>query len=103
MPIFKIEQPELLETRYYDLTITYDSYYHTPRLWLSGNNEDNVPLSNDQIFEDIMSEYANKTVTIEENPFLGIKQASIHPCKHASVMKYFIETAKENGVSIEPH
>lgn len=43
-----------------------------------------------------MSEYANKTVTIEENPFLGIKQASVHPCKHSAVMKYFIDTAAEN-------
>lgn len=29
----------IVETRTYDLFITYDKYYQTPRLWLSGYNE----------------------------------------------------------------
>ena len=28
-----------MQTRTYDLTITYDNYYRTPRLWLFGYDE----------------------------------------------------------------
>ena len=31
---------EILSTRTYDLNITYDRYYQTPRLWLFGYSED---------------------------------------------------------------
>ena len=30
---------EILATRTYDLNITYDKYYQTPRLWLFGYDE----------------------------------------------------------------
>lgn len=30
---------EILQTRTYDLHITYDKYYQTPRLWLCGYDE----------------------------------------------------------------
>ena len=33
------EDGTILQTRTYDLHITYDKYYQTPRLWLSGYNE----------------------------------------------------------------
>jgi ubiquitin-like-conjugating enzyme ATG3 len=59
------------DKRYYDISITYDRYHHTPRLWLSGLKNDSTPLTNEEIFEDIMSDYAHKTVTIEEHPHLG--------------------------------
>ena len=29
----------IIQTRTYDLHITYDKYYQTPRLWLSGYDE----------------------------------------------------------------
>ena len=29
----------IVQTRTYDLNITYDKYYQTPRLWLFGYNE----------------------------------------------------------------
>ena len=29
----------ILQTRTYDLCVTYDKYYQTPRLWLFGYNE----------------------------------------------------------------
>lgn len=32
---------EIIQTRTYDLNITYDKYYQTPRLWLSGHDEVN--------------------------------------------------------------
>jgi hypothetical protein len=31
--------------RQYSLSITYDEYYHTPRMWLSGTDINNIPLS----------------------------------------------------------
>lgn len=45
--------------------------------------------------EDIVGDYADKTVTLEDFPFFdtGLKMASIHPCKHASVMKTLLDRA----------
>eukprot|EP00827_Trimyema_finlayi_P006778 TRINITY_DN829_c0_g1_i10.p1 TRINITY_DN829_c0_g1~~TRINITY_DN829_c0_g1_i10.p1 ORF type:complete len:186 (+),score=59.46 TRINITY_DN829_c0_g1_i10:259-816(+) len=89
-PIVSIKQEELVEERLYTVYITYDTYYFTPRLWLSGFNSLNIPLSQAELFQDINSDYANKTVTFETNPQLGITQASIHPCKHSHMLKYLI-------------
>lgn len=36
------EDGEIVRTRTYDLHITYDKYYQTPRLWLFGYDEVNV-------------------------------------------------------------
>jgi len=85
------------KVRKYDLSITYDFYTQTPRLWLTGYNEDGQPLTRDEIFEDIAADYAKKTVTIEAHPHSGVKQASIHPCNHAKVMKTIIDTIVANG------
>ena len=30
-------------TRRYDIYLTYDKYYQTPRIWLFGYNYDNMP------------------------------------------------------------
>lgn len=80
----------ILRTRTYDLYITYDKYYQTPRLWLAGYDEQGHPLSPRSIFDDISQEHAHKTVTIENHPGLDIPMASIHPCRHAHVMKRII-------------
>lgn len=96
---------KLLSVRKYDCIITYDKYYQTPRMWLVGYDEHGVPLKPSQIFEDVSSDYAQKTVTIEPFPHghagpdgsspssssASVATASIHPCKHASVMKKVIE------------
>jgi hypothetical protein len=41
------------------------------------------------MLQDIMGDYTDKTVTIEKFPhdFENIQMASIHPCKHAELMK----------------
>lgn len=36
----------ILQTRTYDLYITYDKYYQTPRLWLFGYDEVRTPGQN---------------------------------------------------------
>jgi ubiquitin-like-conjugating enzyme ATG3 len=61
------------KNRSYDLSITYDFYYQTPRLWLLGYSEDSSLLTETEVFEDIMADYAKKTVTMEPHPHLGMK------------------------------
>jgi len=77
--------------RMYDLSITYDYYHRTPRLWLQGYNEDGALLSQEEMYQDIMADYAKKTVTFETHPKLSGSQLSIHPCNHATVMKKMID------------
>ncbi|KAG1861572.1 putative E2-like enzyme [Suillus subalutaceus] len=82
----------LLQVRTYDVMITYDKYYQTPRIWLLGYDENRTPLTPSQIFQDVSADHALKTVTIEAFPHSSTLQAaSVHPCKHASVMKKVIE------------
>jgi ubiquitin-like-conjugating enzyme ATG3 len=47
------------------------------------------------MMEDIVGDYKDKTVTLEDFPYFSnnIKMASIHPCKHASVMKTLLDRA----------
>ncbi|KAJ2452704.1 E2-like enzyme [Coemansia sp. RSA 2336] len=91
------DKDKILRTRTYDISITYDKYYQTPRVWLFGYDEQGKPLTTRQIFEDISEDHAKKTVTIEAHPHLAVQHASIHPCKHAHVMKKIIERAVESG------
>lgn len=35
--------------------------------------------------------FSLQTVTVEPHPFLGVAHASIHPCKHAHVMKRIVD------------
>jgi ubiquitin-like-conjugating enzyme ATG3 len=102
--IIRQEQEDTVhKNRTYDLSVTYDFYYQTPRLWLIGYSETGQILSEKEIFEDIMADYAKKTVTMEPHPHLGIKQASIHPCNHAKVMKKIIDTIQMNGGTPQVH
>lgn len=43
----------ILSTRTYDLNITYDNLYRTPRLWLFGYDETQRPLTEDEMYEDV--------------------------------------------------
>ncbi|KAL8807121.1 MAG: hypothetical protein Q9223_004453 [Gallowayella weberi] len=82
-------------TRTYTLYITYTPYYRTPRFYLSGYLSPSQPLPPAQMMEDIVGDYADKTVTLEDFPFFdaGVKMASVHPCRHASVMKTLLDRA----------
>ncbi|SMQ49236.1 unnamed protein product [Zymoseptoria tritici ST99CH_3D7] len=82
--------------RNYTLYITYSPYYRTPRLYLSGyDSNTNHPLQPISMMEDIVGDYKDKTVTLEDFNFTDppIKTASVHPCKHASVMKVLLDRA----------
>ncbi|KAL5652548.1 hypothetical protein ACJX0J_038006, partial [Zea mays] len=102
---FIAEEPEddnILHTRTYDVSITYDKYYQTPRVWLTGYDESRMPLMPELVFEDISQDHARKTVTIEDHPhLLAGKHASVHPCKHAAVMKKIIDVPMSGGVEPE--
>jgi ubiquitin-like-conjugating enzyme ATG3 len=47
------------------------------------------------MMEDIVGDYKDKTVTLEDFPFFdgGAKMATVHPCRHASVMKVLLDRA----------
>lgn len=82
--------------RTYTLYITYTPYYRTPRLYLSGYDAvTNQPLPPMAMMEDIVGDYKDKTVTLEDFAFASppIKTASVHPCRHASVMKVLLDRA----------
>lgn len=83
--------------RTYDLSITYDKYYQTPRVWLMGYDEQRRTLTTEQVYEDISQDHANKTVTMEPHPHEALTMASIHPCRHANVMKKIMDQMEANG------
>lgn len=95
---------EIENVRTYDLNITYDKYYQTPRLWLFGYDESRKALSVDEMYEDFSADHANKTITMEAHPHLpGPPQASVHPCRHAQVMKKLIDQIVEGGGELGVH
>ncbi|KAG7208296.1 hypothetical protein KM043_014538 [Ampulex compressa] len=95
---------EIIRTRTYDLYITYDKYYQTPRLWLFGYDENRKPLTVEEMYEDVSQDHAKKTVTMELHPHIpGPPMASVHPCRHAEVMKKIIETVMEGGRELGVH
>jgi ubiquitin-like-conjugating enzyme ATG3 len=89
-------------TRSYDLSITWDKYYQTPRLWLFGYNQAGQPLKDEDIYQDVLSEYVTKTVTVDAHPSTGIRTASIHPCQHAKMMLKVIHEWKSNNHPLRP-
>ncbi|EER14162.1 conserved hypothetical protein [Perkinsus marinus ATCC 50983] len=87
--------------RSYDLSITWDKYYQTPRLWLSAFDRFGQPLAPEKIFEDVLTEYRSKTVTVDPHPCTGIPCASIHPCRHAEMMLRVIRNWQEAGEKVQ--
>ncbi|KAJ6002047.1 hypothetical protein N7522_007274 [Penicillium canescens] len=81
--------------RTYTLYITYSNFYRTPRLYLSGYLSPSEPLPPHLMMEDIVGDYKDKTVTLEDFPWFegSVKMASVHPCRHASVMKTLLDRA----------
>ncbi|XP_024383483.1 autophagy-related protein 3 isoform X1 [Physcomitrium patens] len=95
------EDDHILKTRTYDISITYDKYYQTPRVWLTGYDETRYLLQPELVLEDVSQDHARKTVTIEDHPHMPGKHASIHPCRHGAVMKKIIDILLSRGVNPE--
>lgn len=66
-----------------------------------GYDENEKLLTVEQMYEDFSADHANKTITIESHPSMDRKMASIHPCRHAEVMKRLIEQVAESGKELE--
>jgi ubiquitin-like-conjugating enzyme ATG3 len=45
------QQTNVVRARRYDVSITYDNYYRTPRIWLYGYAENGAPLRTEAVFE----------------------------------------------------
>ena len=95
----------IVRTRRYDIHICYDKFYSTPRVFLCGFDESGQVLNVNQILEDVSADHALKTVTMETHPHMHLSLASIHPCRHAEVMKrladrHFMVTGKALTVEL---
>ncbi|CDR97561.1 -Autophagy-related protein 3 [Babesia bigemina] len=66
--------------RRYDISITYDRYYETPRIWLIGFDAFGLPLSHNEMLNDVPSVYAGRTVTVERHPYTAELNITVHPC-----------------------
>ena len=87
--------------RTYDVTVTYDFYYCVPRMWLMGYSNTGKPLTDDEMKLDIMMEYRNQTVTIDPHPCTGIRNISVHPCRHSLLLKKMIENFENAGKKLD--
>ena len=98
----EFEEPDLVQAdeamihpkpqrRRYDISITYDNYYRTPRIWFLGTDENDYPIPNDKVLDDISVDHSKVTATIEIHPYYKINCISVHPCQHSSAMKFFIK------------
>jgi len=95
------DDDNILRTRTYDVSVTYDKYYQTPRVWLTGYDESRMLLEPELVLEDVSQDHARKTVTIEGHPHMSGKHASVHPCRHGAVMKKIIDVLMSRGVEPE--
>ena len=96
-------QVDVVKTRTYDVTVTYDFYYRVPRMWLMGYNEKGLPLTDDEMKEDVTPEYRNKTCTIEPQTCTGLRNISVHPCRHSLLLKKMIQDFQNSGKKLEVH
>ena len=100
-PIVHDAGGNLMKVRTYDLSITYDKYYQTPRVWIMGYTAESQPLTGEEMFQDVISDYANRTVTIENHPHVAGPHASIHPCQHGKVMKAIVKNLMKDCADID--
>ena len=97
------DDDENSKMRTYDVSVTYDFYYCVPRMWLVGYDHKGRPLTDKEMKEDVMPEYRNKTVTIEPQTCTGIKNISVHPCRHSLLLKKMIKDFQASGRKMEIH
>ena len=89
-----------LDEKYYYITLTYDNYYRTPRIWFNIYDSRGIPLDHNNICKFLSVEHNKITVSMEKHPFLGTASVSVHPCKHSEVMKKLIKIELEHNKEI---
>lgn len=91
-----VDVPVNQSARFYDLYITYSTSYRVPKMYIVGFDSNGTPLTAEEMFEDIAPDYRTKTATIEKLPFYKtpVLSVSIHPCKHANVMKILLDKVR---------
>lgn len=87
----KIAAPKDSAERVYELTVVYDQFHATPRMYLCGYSAGSKPLTAAEMMEDVYSENRGKTVTVDPHPFLKAACISIHPCRHAETMQRILQ------------
>jgi ubiquitin-like-conjugating enzyme ATG3 len=53
-----------------------------------------------QVLQDVSEEHARKTITLDPHPHLSVNAASIHPCRHAEVMKKLADNMAAGGCTL---
>lgn len=99
--VFDMSTSNIVKHKTYDMMITYDTYYSTPRVWFYGYDENHEPLKGNEWHKDFSKEHLNKTVTFESHPHLPFSCPTIHPCKHDVAMLKFINSALVNNKKID--
>lgn len=97
-----VDSNQFISTHTFDLYITYDKYYQTPRLWISGFEKSGAQMAPESILNLLSQDHAHKTVTVESFPHLNCNMATVHPCKHAQVMKKIIDQYAEGERELRP-
>lgn len=69
------------------------------RIWLFGYDESGQPLTPERIFDDVISDYSNRTVTLDPHPHLSLPHGSVHPCQHGAAMKQVVEELMAGGAA----
>lgn len=94
------DSTESNKARTYNVYITYSTSYRVPKAYLSGFDADGAPLKPKLMFDDIVGDYKDKTVTIESAPFQdNLTLISIHPCRHAGVMRMLLDMADQRAIA----
>ena len=86
---------------FYDVSITYDHYYRTPRIWFFGVDYTRAPLKESSIFKDFSVEHMKVSATLETHPITELNSISVHPCKHADAMKKMFKFAIQQNKDIK--
>jgi len=99
----KIDYDNLDKSHYYNVSITYDQYYRTPRIWFEGIDSGGSVLSQEEIYSDFMVEYIKVSLTLETHPIMNMNYISVHPCKHAFAMQkmFAFELEKKNESEVK--
>ena len=103
----EIDYENISKNHYYNISITYDQYYRTPRIWFEGTDAGGGLLTQNEIYSDFMIEYIKVSLTLETHPILKMNCISVHPCKHAFAMQkmfaFELEKKEASEVKIEDY